>query len=153
MNKTAAVTFALPTQQVNSVQHPSRNMAARKHISIQSQQSPNIKGPFIQQLPQITSPSPIGFKEFSIMSEEDKEAFIKEIDDAKNKVSYPENPCLFTTSIKIHSCNKNQEELKSKYKQNKSKVKVNKQVLASIRRLSPQTRSIENQEYLQVKED
>lgn len=76
-------------------------------------------------------------EEVVLLTEEDREAYIKEIDEAKEKIEYPNNPCLFTTSIKIHSHNIKIEKLKQKYKQNKAKQKMSTSVKAAIERLSP----------------
>ena len=40
-----------------------------------------------------------------IVTVEDRERFEKVIEEAKNKIVFPENPCLFTAKVKIASRN------------------------------------------------
>lgn len=60
--------------------------------------------------------SPCSNNNVSLFTEEDKATYIKELNEAKDKVVYPNNPCLYTPSIKIHDTNKQIELMKNKYK-------------------------------------
>jgi hypothetical protein len=50
-----------------------------------------------------------------LVTEEEIETYQKEIEEAKKKVVYPDNPCLFTPGIRIYNHNLKIAALKQKY--------------------------------------
>lgn len=54
----------------------------------------------------IKSPQPDIAKTEKLVTQEDKERYENVILEAKNRIIFPENPCLFTAKVKIASQNK-----------------------------------------------
>ena len=73
-----------------------------------------------------------------LVTDEEKEKYINDVNKAKLSVVYPNNPCLYTPSINIHHQYQMIQKMKDKYGQNKDESKEeNKTVLAAINRLCP----------------
>lgn len=59
----------------------------------------------------------------SIVTQEDRERYQKEIDLARSKIVFPDNPCLFTAGVKIQSHNYKMAQRVSKMSNSKTTTK------------------------------